>query len=106
EAELDNTCGPGPNGEPVQGELAEAVWLSPWYDRTCQFTETDAPLGRATLPQAATTPIALGDDLPPGSSACFGIEVYIDEDALHRHAAQTDRVTWRFVWGATADLSP
>lgn len=97
EKEYDETCGPGPEGQEQQGELADSITLR-HYSLDCQTSQRSL-IGIRPLRQHVSEPQGLGT-LTGGSSMCFATEIALSP-STDLQVSQSDTVTWRFRWEAT-----
>lgn len=100
EAAFDETCGPGPEGQPRPGELMDSLVLT-YFTGNCQLDlKGQMQVGTPhLLIDEVGQPLLLGS-LPPVSFTCFEVVLSLDPTA-ELQAVQSDTVTWRFRWEAT-----
>ena len=90
EAVYDQTC-----AADLVGELS-GVFTQNLYDVNCA-TGTPTPIQGATIAAMTATPIDLGS-LDSNQTRCFAIGTLLIAAPEQLQAAQTDQVTWRYVW--------
>jgi len=102
ESSVDPTCGGGPG----TGQLAGITNISVGTV-SCATAEIVAATEDATLTSLTSSALAFpGPDLAPGGVVCFGINFGAPAGLTEtqKQAAQTDKVTWRFAFDATANI--
>jgi hypothetical protein len=90
EAVYDPTCATGMVGE-LSGVFQQNV-----YELDCA-TSAPTPLGGGSLAAMQATPVALGS-LNQNQTRCFAVGTLLTATPEQQQAAQTDQVTWRYVW--------